>query len=371
MLFLDQNNELSSKTIIIPLGISFLTFKEISYLADIYTCKITPDKYFVQDLLYLSFFGQITSGPISRYQEITCFSDKSERIKLIKKGIYRFIFGFSKKALIADILVKISNEVFAENYAEITVGYAWLGSLCWSLVLFFDFAGYSDMAIGLSNIFGYKCSENFDYPYTTESFSKFWRKWHITLGSWFRDYVYIPLGGSRTDKKWKIYRNLLVVWLLTGLWHGTSMNYFAWGIGHFLLISFERITGFPDKFKTFFGKSVYRVIVLLEINFLWVLFKCNDLQSGVHYISKMFGFGENDPLYNHRASRLIDNYLPILLIAIVFCMPVIPFFQKKIKNTRAEKVFLFVKPVVACSLFIIAFSFVVSGLNNPFAYANF
>ncbi len=206
---------------LLPMGISFFTFKAISYLADIYKGRIALSGIPVRDALYLSFFPQIQSGPLARYSD------------------------------------------------------------------------YSDMAIGLSSMFGHACPENFIYPYTTLSVSKFWRKWHITLGAWFRDYIYIPLGGSRCTEKWRVYVNLLVVWFLTGIWHGASWNFIFWGLGYFVFIAFERMTGMPENLKSKPLKIIYRILVLLFINFQWVIFRADGLHKGLSFIKRMFIRGTN------------------------------------------------------------------------------
>lgn len=198
------STDVQLKGILLPLGISFFTFKAISYLADIYTGKAILNENPIHDVLYLSFFAQIQSGPLSRYNGMAGTEDKNERNELFANGVYRFIIGFNKKILLANVLVNITNEVFATPFENMSTGFAWLGSICYSMQLFFDFAGYSDMAIGISEMFGYRCMENFNFPYMTESVAKFWRRWHISLSEWFRDYIYIPLGGSKNIKRWKV-----------------------------------------------------------------------------------------------------------------------------------------------------------------------
>ena len=265
--FIIQNiNRVSGKNLslfelALPLGISFFTFKAISYLTDIYMKKAVLSNNPIHDALYLSFFAQIQSGPLTRYNDMAFPAElkgqKNAKLTLFSSGAFRFMIGFNKKVLIANVLSKITTEVFSLPFENFTVSYAWLGSICYSLQLFFDFAGYSDMAIGLSEMFGYKCTENFNFPYMTESVSKFWRRWHISLSEWFRDYIYIPLGGSRNTNKLAVYRNLFVVWILTGIWHGASWNFVFWGLGYFALISFERMTKLPERFRFKFSKIIY------------------------------------------------------------------------------------------------------------------
>lgn len=354
---------------VLPLGLSFFTFKSISYLVDIYLGKAVVSKSVVHDALYLSFFTQIQAGPLTRYNDLNC-EQKFDR-DLFADGIYRFLIGFSKKILIADVLSKITNEVFSTPITSMSTGYAWLGSICYSLQLFFDFAGYSDMAIGLSQMFGYKCRENFNYPYMTESVSRFWRRWHISLSEWFRDYVYIPIGGSKVGKKWRLYFNLLVVWILTGIWHGGSWNFIAWGLGYFVAISFERITNLPAKIQTKWGKCLYRVLTLLFINFQWVLFRASGVKYGLQFIKRMILWKSFD-ISNSRTIFLLKEYSFFICIAIVLCFPVVSWIQSKLKERKsAYCVFevIMVGLVVGASIW--ALSFVVSGLNNPFAYANF
>lgn len=216
-------------------------FKSISLLIDVYCGKVVLGKNPVDSALYLSFFAQITSGPICRYNEF--YEDNTN----FARGGYYFVLGFVKKVLLANVLSIITVEVFGMDFSKTTPALLWLGAICYSLQLYYDFAGYSDMAVGLGEMCGISCCENFNYPYMTASVSEFWRRWHISLGSWFRDYVYIPLGGSRTKSKGRIYLNLFVVWLLTGIWHGANWTFIVWGLLYFVVISFEKIFQLPKK----------------------------------------------------------------------------------------------------------------------------
>ena len=248
--------------------------------------------------------------------------------------------------------------------------YLWLGAICYSMQLFYDFDGYSDMAIGLSEMFGYRCTENFDYPYMTESVAKFWRRWHISLSSWFRDYVYIPLGGSRC-KKWRTYFNLFAVWALTGIWHGAAWNFIFWGIGYFIVIAFERATGLPDRLKTRFGKFIYRVLALLFINFQWVIFRAASLQSGLSYIKRMVVYTPNT-LADKRALFLMKDNWVFILVGILLCFPIVQYLEKKLESRkRLLAIFHIVVGVIVVFGAVWSVSFIISGQNNPFAYANF
>ncbi|MCM1047181.1 MAG: MBOAT family protein [Clostridiales bacterium] len=365
---LDSSMEIRKQ--LLPLGISFFTFKAVSYLVDVYKGKIELHKYSpMHDALYLSFFAQVQSGPITRYGD-SFQASKIERNNLFSDGVWRFLIGFNKKILLANVLSKITSEIFSTGFENFSTAYAWLGAICYSLQLFYDFAGYSDMAIGISEMFGYKCIENFDYPYMTESVTKFWRRWHISLSQWFRDYIYIQMGGSRTKHKYQVYINLFVVWILTGLWHGTSWNFVAWGLGYFVLIAFERITGLPDKFKSKFLKGVYRVFSLIFISCQWVLFKSDGIVSGLRFIKRMF-----IPTFNYVANRralfLIKDYFIFILFAVALCFPVIPWIRAKMKTEHGQILYDTLVGIVIVFLFVWSLSYVVAGQNNPFAYANF
>lgn len=350
---------------LLPLGISFFTFKAISYLADIYKGRCSLAANPVHDALYLSFFPQVQSGPLTRYGDMRSGSG------LFSKGCIRFMTGFAKKVLLANMLVKIANEVFAAPSESLTPSYVWLGSVCYSLQIFFDFAGYSDMAIGLSGMFGYPCMENFDYPYMTESVARFWRRWHISLSRWFRDYIYIPLGGSRVSSKWRVYFNLLVVWLLTGIWHGSTANFVAWGLGFFVMIALERLLGVPDRFRTKAGKICYRIFTLFFINCQWILFRAEDFRTAGSLMKHLF-VGGPDLLADHRTIVLLRDYSVYLGFALLFCFPIVPWIERKVQDNRTcRTVFEVIRGLAVLFLFAVAVSFVVSGQNNPFVYANF
>lgn len=360
--------EFQLREMLLPLGISFYTFKSISYLADIYNAKAVLADNIAHDFLYLSFFSQIQSGPITRYNDSK--RSDSPMIDNFSDGAIRFMIGFNKKVLIANVLANITNEVFNTPFSSFSTAYAWLGSICYSLQLFFDFAGYSDMAIGITEMFGYSCKENFNYPYMTESVSKFWRRWHISLSEWFRDYVYIPMGGSRKKNKTRVYLNLLVVWLLTGIWHGAAWNFIFWGLGYFVLIAFEKAIGLPDRIGSKIGKVLYRIFTLLFINFQWVMFNSKSIIAGLRFIKRMIIYQNND-LANIRVLFLLKDYAFFIVLAIVLSFPIIPWLSDKLKNKAAYRVFEVVEYSLILLAFVWAISFVVTGQNNPFAYANF
>lgn len=358
--------EFDSKDLLVPLGISFFTFKAISFVADVYKNKIEKIN-FVDVASYLSFFAHIQSGPIERFGDFLGGVQYSRDI--VSKGCVRFMIGFSKKVIIADVLCKIANEVF-DATTDWSTSIAWLGAVCFSLQLYYDFSGYSDMAIGVGNMLGIECPENFEYPYMTKSVAEFWRRWHISLGSWFRDYVYIPLGGSRVGKV-RLFVNLFAVWFLTGLWHGAGWQFIMWGLGYFVAISIEKAFGIPDKINSKWIKNIYRILVLLFVNFQWVLFRSATLKDGLRFIKRMI-IVRNDNISSLRAAFLVRDYWIFIALAVVFVFPIYPYFEKRfINNRRLIGIYNVVSGFVIVGAFVLALSFIISGQNNPFLYGNF
>ena len=363
--------ELSAESLLFPLGLSFYTFKAISLLADTYREKIALRGSVGNGLLYLTFFAHIQSGPILRYNDM--LAEPAEpllSLDSLSAGIERFAVGFSKKVLLADTLSRIVSEVYGKAPSELTAAYAWLGAVCFSLQLYYDFSGYSDMAIGISNMFGYRCPENFSHPYMTRSISDFWRRWHITLGFWFRDYVYIPMGGSRVSTP-RLYLNLFVVWLLTGIWHGTSWNFIAWGLGYFVLIAAEKTLRLPERLRAKPLKAAYRILCLLIINAQWVLFRAPGLRYGLSFLYSMLG-RYRDKLTDLRALFLLRDNLVFFLAAVVLCFPVRSALEGLCSRFRGgSKLCSVLVSAVVILCFLASVTFLVSGSNNPFMYANF
>lgn len=223
-----------------------------------------------------------------------------------RKGGYKFTAGFVKKVLLADVLGLIVTEVFQTDLSATTSAYLWLGSVCYSLQLYYDFSGYSDMAIGIREMCGISCPDNFHYPYMISSVSEFWRRWHMTLGAWFRDYIYIPMGGSRVKTRGRLYFNLFVVWRLIGVWHGANWTFIVWGLLYFAVIATEKTLGLPDRFHTKAGRTLYRLLTFLFINFQWVLFNSPDIGSGLRYIGHMF-IPAGGELANRRTAVLMGS----------------------------------------------------------------
>ena len=308
----------------LPIGISFYTFSVLSYLFDVYRDKADGEKNIITMALYVTFFPKLISGPIIRYSD---FREQIDHPRINKKsfaaGTELFIVGLFKKVLIADRLGSAFNSVFA--LGSMSAGRAWLGMIFYSLQLYFDFSGYSDMAIGLARIVGFKFEKNFDYPYKSTNISEFWRRWHISLGAWFREYVYIPLGGNRCGPV-KQFRNLAVVWLLTGAWHGSTLNFLFWGIYHGTFVILERfvIRDSLDKVP----RGVRTLVTDLLVFIGWIFFFCPSLGSSFGYLGKMFGL-DGLGFWDRTASYYLFNNLILLIAAVVLCGPAIRSLQER------------------------------------------
>lgn len=347
-----------------PFGLSYFVFKAVSLLTDVRRRKY-PQPRLDEMALYLLCFMQFTCGPLSRAEHFSGAPQVS--YDRICKGLQRFMTGYCKKVLLADLLaVLIRNTAL---YSGTDTALTWLASVCYSLQLYYDFSGYSDMAIGLTNLLGYDCPENFDYPYMTASVSEFWRRWHITLGAWFRDYVYIPLGGSRV-RTLRLVCNLFVVWLLTGLWHGSGLNFLIWAGGFFLLIVFEKLTGLPKKLRSRALRILYRIAVLVFINFQWVWFSAENTASALKAIRAML-IPMQAPLAAERLQMMLVHGCAVISAAVLFCFPVVPRLRAFAEKRGALRVYQAAGTVLLCAAFVWAVSFVAAGANNPFVYANF
>ncbi len=365
-------NRITQTNILLPIGISFFTFQAMSYVIDVYRENGKVQKNPLNVALYIMFFPQLIAGPIVRYETISdALNNRKENFDDLAEGIKRFIIGLGKKCIISNSVAIIADKAFSySDLSQVSVLMAWLGAISYSLQIFFDFSGYSDMAIGLGKMFGFKFEENFNYPYISNTISEFWRRWHISLGTWFRDYVYFPLGGSRVKKN-RLLLNLFIVWLLTGIWHGASWTFVVWGLFYFILLTFEKIVKIKRIFDNKFFSIMYRIFTLLCILIGWIIFRSNTLGYSVNYIRCLFGLN-NNPLSNNISMFLvIDNFI-FLLIAIILCTP-LTIKLKKIINTYVitNKLISFVQPIYYIVLFIISISYILNSSYNPFIYFNF
>lgn len=365
------NLNIPLKNIVLPIGISFFTFQALSYVIDVYRKNAKVQKNPFKVALYIALFPQLIAGPIVRYSTIAKQIDNRKvTLETFGLGVKRFLLGFSKKVILANNLALVAEEVFSKaDFSLNSPVYFWIGSIAFSLQIFFDFSGYSDMAIGLGKMFGFEFEENFNYPYIANSFKNFWQRWHISLSVWFRDYVYIPLGGSRKKLLRNIF-NLFVVWILTGIWHGAAYTFIAWGLMYFFFISIEKHFIKPESKSKFF-KVIWRIIVLLVVNFGWVLFNSKGLHSAYNYILAMLG-NYNNTLIDSASIRILREFGIYLILGVLFSTPIIKKLDKKMfKNKKVNilKKYLFV--IIIFIIFFWAISFLALGSHNPFIYFNF
>lgn len=352
----------------LPIGISFYTFQTISYVIDIYRGQIKAQKSFFKFFMYVSLFHQLVAGPIVRYSHIAHEIDHRRfDINDIVSGITRFCIGLFKKVLIANVAGSLVISYMDADPTTLSVFGAWFGVLMFSLQIYFDFSGYSDMAIGLGKMFGFHYFENFNYPYIAKSATDFWRRWHISLGSFFRDYVYIPLGGNRK----RGYFNLFVVWFLTGLWHGSSWNFILWGLFYALFIMIERVflLKILNKIPSLFSHAYLIFITMLA----WTIFYFDDLSSCVAYFRVMFGLAGN-PISDVQFQLEFFNNSIWIGLAIVFCLPIIPILKKFINlyfNAKFLILLNYMQTFVNIAMLLICTSMLIGESYNPFLYFRF
>ena len=355
---------LPTPVIRLPIGISFFTFQAMSYVLDVAQGRGEVQRSPLKVGLYISFFPQLIAGPIVKYETVARQIDsRRESWADFSAGCVRFITGLGKKVLIANQLAVVADRAFGLDGGALSPSFAWLGSLCYTMQIYYDFSGYSDMAIGLGRMFGFRFLENFSYPYLSCSVTEFWRRWHISLSTWFRDYVYFPLGGSRVESPWQHIRNLFVVWLLTGLWHGANWTFIAWGLLYFVLLVLEKYAhvgrGWPA--------AVRWLYTFLMVNFAWVLFRADSLGAAGHYLCAMFGLGERDS--GLTLFYLRENWL-VLLAAAAFAVPAARWLREKAER-RSSLALDAGYAAAALLMFVVAASYIVKGTYNPVIYFNF
>ena len=357
---------ISIPEIALPIGISFFTFQAISYIVDVYRGNGAAQKNILYVGLYISFFPQLIAGPIVRYETIADqIMNRRETLDDFCDGVRRFIVGFCKKILIANNLAVVADHAFGlSSQGGLSTSMAWLGAIAYTLQIFYDFSGYSDMAIGLGRMFGFQFLENFNYPYISASVTEFWRRWHISLGTWFRDYLYIPLGGSRVRSSARHIFNLFVVWLCTGIWHGANWTFMLWGLMYFVLLVFEKYSGF-SKIPENKAKTVRRIYTLFFVVMGWILFRADDLSSAMTYYRTCFGAG---PLIDSTFIEYARQNITYFAAGILFSTPIAPALKKRIRQSVFTDL---VYSACLIALFIASISFLVKGSYNPFIYFNF
>ena len=361
------NSNLKLLNVLLPIGISFYTFQIISYLIDVYRGKIKAQDNFFNLATYVSLFPQLIAGPIVRYEDVVKnLEQKNISLENIANGIQRFIVGLGKKVLIANVLGSFCTSYL--NSPDKTVLFSIFYAICYSMQVFFDFAGYSDMAIGLGKILGFNFLENFNYPFISKSITEFWQRWHISLGSWFRDYVYIPLGGSRVNK-YKLIRNILVVWALTGLWHGAAWNFIIWGLyfGVILLIEKLVLKKYLDKMPNIL-KHLY---VLLIVGLSFVIFGSDNITRAFDILKNIGGLN-GLPFYNKITGYYLRNYIIIIILGILFSTPIIKNIIERLKKKDSiRKIINLGEIVLILIIFLLVTSSLIDNSYNPFLYFRF
>ncbi len=355
----------------LPLGISFFTFQAMSYIVDVYRQQVPVQRNLLNMGLYISFFPQLIAGPIVRYHDVALqITDRSHSADLFVSGVRRFVFGLAKKLIIANFLGQIADDIFSLEQNNLSTSIAWLGLLCYTLQIYFDFSGYSDMAIGLGRMFGFRFLENFNYPYSASSLQDFWRRWHMSLSRWFRDYLYIPLGGNRCAP-WRLYLNLFTVFFLCGLWHGASWNFVIWGMIHGAFLVLERLGGSALLEKTWL--PLRHLYTLLVVMIAWVFFRVDTLPDALYFLKTLSGMvPSGDSVYS--VSLFYSHQL--LLTLVVACTLALPFYQRvsahAISFSREHVVlYLALHLIIIGPLLLYCAAYISSGTYNPFIYFRF
>ena len=352
--------------IALPIGISFYTFQIASYEIDVYRGDVAAQHNFIDFAAYVAMFPQLIAGPIVRYRDIAPqLKERTHSLEAAASGASRFAVGLGKKVLVANVLAQLVSAYKAS--AEQTALYAWLYAIAFTLQIYFDFSGYSDMAIGLGRIFGFTFPENFRYPYIAKSITEFWRRWHMSLSTWFRDYLYIPLGGSRCSRIRHIF-NILVVWMATGFWHGAAWNFVFWGLFYAVLLIAEKFFLLPALKK---GRVLPHVYVLLAVTLGFVLFDAASLKDALHQLGTLFGAGTVSGL-GTEALYMLRSYGVVLALAVLGATPLPAMFWKKAQEAKfLAPVLTVAEPLCTFALLALCTAFLVDGSFNPFLYFRF
>ena len=362
-----SNANIKLLNIALPIGISFYTFQIISYIIDVYNGKVNVQKNIIKLATYVSLFPQLVAGPIVRYQTVEKeLDDRTHSFNNFAYGIRRFTIGLAKKVLIANALGELCSKAFLVD--EKTVVFFWIFGISYMLQLYFDFSAYSDMAIGLGRIFGFHFPENFNYPYISKSITEFWRRWHISLSTWFKDYVYIPLGGNRVGR-YKQIRNILIVWLLTGIWHGANWTFLIWGLLFGIILIIEKI--FLNKFMEKLPSFIRRIYVLFIVMILFIIFNSDNMSVALTNIKGLFGMN-GEVLINDYTLHYLKSYLPLLIIAFFGATPFIKTLIDKLrKNKYVNNIINILEPILIVIILVVVTSYLIDNSYNPFLYFRF
>ena len=351
----------------LPIGISFYTFQIISYVVDVYRGKVKAQKSFLKLATYVSLFPQLIAGPIVRYETLEKELDnRTSNFENFAYGVRRFVIGLGKKVLIANMLGELCDVFSTTN--EKSILFYWIFAISYSLQIYFDFSAYSDMAIGLGRMFGFHFLENFNYPYISKSITEFWRRWHMSLSSWFRDYVYIPLGGNRKETIILV-RNIFIVWALTGIWHGANWTFVIWGLMFGIMLIVEKL--FLTKHLEKMPSILQRIYVLFTVMISFIIFNANSIGEAWNNIIGLFG-ANGESLINASTIYYLKSYLVVLVIAIIGSTPLLKNIIEKLKTkTNANKIINLLEPIAMASILIIVTAYLVDNSYNPFLYFRF
>jgi alginate O-acetyltransferase complex protein AlgI len=353
--------------IILPLGISFYIFQSVSYVVDVYRNKAYVQKDFIKFSLYVSLFPQLVAGPIVRYSDIEKqLTDRDTSSDRFFDGMVRFCFGLGKKVLIANALAGPVDAIWGDKIQGLGATVTWFGAICYILQLYFDFSGYSDMAIGLAKIFGFDLKENFDHPYASKSIQEFWRRWHISLSGWFKEYVYIPLGGSRCSSVRLVF-NLLIVFGLTGIWHGAKLTFVVWGLFNGILIISERLLS-GNILKKNPVKLLNRIYTLFMVIIGFAVFRSENISQALTFLKEMFSRGDGVyTVFSYLSMRLIVSFL----LGWIFSFPVYGFIENRFKSEKKANIWAGLKGILAILILAVSMIEIIAGSYNPFLYFQF
>jgi len=362
------HSNMSFVSVIMPIGISFYTFQAISYVVDVYRHQVAVQKSISKLALYICLFPQLIAGPIVKYHDVAeQIEHREERLDKIAYGTKRFIVGLAKKMLIANTMGAVADNIFIMQAGDMGIGVAWIGAIAYSLQLFYDFSGYSDMAIGLGYIFGFRFLENFNYPYISKSITEFWRRWHISLSTWFKEYLYIPLGGNRVPRARNLL-NLSLVFLATGIWHGAAWNFVIWGLWHGAFILIEKITGIHKKVGGWALSTFQHAYTMLAFIVGWVMFRADNITYATKYIRVMFGMKHSDMLFH--TNYFIGTYEIFIFIVGILCA--MPIFKKLVQFDDDSKPAVHImKNMYLLGLFVFSVAAIAASTYNPFIYFRF
>ena len=353
--------------VIMPIGISFYTFQALSYVADVYRGEVAVQKHIDKLALYICLFPQLIAGPIVKYHDVQDQIDfRTETFDKVVYGVKRFIIGLAKKMLVANTMGAVADKIFVLPVDEFTTLTAWVGAIAYTFQIFYDFSGYSDMAIGLGSIFGFKFLENFNYPYISKSITEFWRRWHISLSNWFKEYLYIPLGGNRVAKL-RMYLNLFLVFLATGIWHGAEWTFVVWGLWHGSFIIMEKLTGWHKKQGGTVLSITQHLYTILVFIFGWVLFRADNISYAWQYIKNMFGLVDKHNIAYTLGYYITNVEVLVFAVALLCSMPIfkniIQPITNKYKHIAVNSWIMF--------LFVLSASAIAASTYNPFIYFRF